>query len=260
MQGKSRFKTRCGKFKRVGDGLQADCLADDGYTFDFYFRNEPVDEHWRKMGLSPLHCRLMHMFSRLEDDGHEVNMDNLYNSVSFARAAYDMEVPTKDGPPKKKRVKTQGVIRASRGVPACVKQTLPKGKKAMEEARGRTKVAVLRGDTKSKDLVVGSCIDQKEFFILSMTAEFIDWVVKSKEIYSDASSKTVVHKFLRWSLSDNYNNEMNDNDIADQLRLVYRVMRFMRNTKWWWCEFLFVWEVSLVNAYLSMKKTTSRRD
>ena len=91
-------------------------------------------------------------------------MDNLYNSVTFARAAYDMGVPQKDGPPRKKRVKTQGVIRASRGVPACVKQTLPKGKAAMEEVRGSTKVAVLRGDTKSKDLIVGSCIDQKEFF------------------------------------------------------------------------------------------------
>ena len=89
---------------------------------------------------------------------------------------------------------------------------------------------------------------------MSMTAEFIDWVVKSKEIYSEASGKMVEHKFLRWSLSDNYNNEMNENDVADQLRLVYRVMRFMRNTKWWWCEFLFVWEVSLVNAYISMKK------
>ena len=39
----------------------------------------------------------MHMFSRPEDDGHEVNMDNLYNLVTFARAAYDMEVPQKDG-------------------------------------------------------------------------------------------------------------------------------------------------------------------
>ena len=50
------------------------------------------------------------------------------------------------------------------------------------------------------------------------------------------------------------NQEMNDSDIADQLRLAYRCLRFMRNTKWWWCEFLFVWEMSLVNAYLAIKK------
>jgi hypothetical protein len=118
MRGKSIYKTQCGKFKRIGDGLQADCLADDGYTFDFYFRNEPVDDHWTEMGLAPLHCRLMHMFSRLEDDGHEVNMDNLYNSVKFARAAYSLEVLQDHGELRKKRVKTQGVVRPTgRGVP-----------------------------------------------------------------------------------------------------------------------------------------------
>ena len=46
MRGKSQYKTRCGKFKQIRDGLQADCLADGGYTFDFYFSNEPVDKHW----------------------------------------------------------------------------------------------------------------------------------------------------------------------------------------------------------------------
>ena len=47
---------------------------------------------------------------------------------------------------------------------------------------------------------------------------------------------------------------MNDNDIADQLRLIYRCLRFQRNTKWWWCEFLFVWETCLVNSYLACKR------
>ena len=57
-----------------------------------------------------------------------------------------------------------------------------------------------------------------------------------------------------WLLSDTYNQEMNDNDIADQLRLVYRCFCFTRKTKWWWAEFLFVWETSIVNAYLLMKQ------
>ena len=42
---------------------------------------------------------------------------------------------------------------------------------------------------------------------------------------------------------------MNDNDVADQYRLVYRCLRFQRNTKWWWAEFLYLWETSIVNAY-----------
>ena len=37
MQGKSIHKTRCGKYKRLGDGIQCDAIADDGYTYDFYF-------------------------------------------------------------------------------------------------------------------------------------------------------------------------------------------------------------------------------
>ncbi len=39
MQGKLECKTRCGKFKRFGDGIQASCIADNGYKWDFYFQN-----------------------------------------------------------------------------------------------------------------------------------------------------------------------------------------------------------------------------
>jgi hypothetical protein len=31
MQGKSEYKSHCGKFKKVRDGIQVDCIADDGY-------------------------------------------------------------------------------------------------------------------------------------------------------------------------------------------------------------------------------------
>jgi hypothetical protein len=38
MQGQSdEYKMRCGNYNRLGDGIQTDCIADDGYTFDFYF-------------------------------------------------------------------------------------------------------------------------------------------------------------------------------------------------------------------------------
>jgi hypothetical protein len=65
MQGKSEFKTRSEKFKRLGDGLQGDCIADDGYTWDFYFRNEPVDKDLLAMGLCPMHCHIIHVFKNL---------------------------------------------------------------------------------------------------------------------------------------------------------------------------------------------------
>jgi hypothetical protein len=56
MQGKSEYKTHCGKFKRLGDGLQGDCIADDGYMWDFYFRNEPCDPKLLANGYCPMHC------------------------------------------------------------------------------------------------------------------------------------------------------------------------------------------------------------
>ena len=41
-------------------------------------------------------------------------------------------------------------------------------------------------------------------------------------------------------------------DIADQLRLVYRMQRFHRNQKWWWALWIWGVEVSLVNTYKMM--------
>ena len=86
MQGKSEYKTRCGKFKRLGDGIQGDCIADDGYTWDFYFRNEPVDKDLLTKGFCPMHCRLLHMFKNLRESGHGNKMDNLFHSVKLALA------------------------------------------------------------------------------------------------------------------------------------------------------------------------------
>ena len=91
-QGTSEYITRCGGYKRIGDGFPVDCLADNGYTFDFYFHNEPVDPKWIHMGLSPVDTQLMHMFCRLRCSSHTRTMNNLYNSVKFARLAYALEV------------------------------------------------------------------------------------------------------------------------------------------------------------------------
>ena len=46
---------------------------------------------------------------------------------------------------------------------------------------------------------------------------------------------------------------MNNNDIADQLRLVYLMQHFRRNYKWWWALWLWGFEVVIVNAYRTMK-------
>ena len=92
-QGKCEYKCRCRKFKWLGNGLQGDCIADDGYTWDFYFRNEPIDADLLAQGYCPMHCRLLNMFKNLRESGHRCKMDNLFNSVKLAHAAYCLPNP-----------------------------------------------------------------------------------------------------------------------------------------------------------------------
>jgi hypothetical protein len=92
-QWKCEYKTRCGKFKRIGDGLQCDCIANDGYTWDFYFRNELIEAHLLAQGYCPMYCWLIHMYMHLRESGHRCKMDNLFNSVKLAQAAYSLPNP-----------------------------------------------------------------------------------------------------------------------------------------------------------------------
>ena len=62
----------------------------------------------------------------------------------------------------------------------------------------------------------------------------ITWTTMTKRVWSSKLGKLVLFKCLRCNVSHDYNYEMNDNDVADQLRLIYQIMRFQRNNKWWW--------------------------
>ena len=130
-----------------------------------------------------------------------------------------------------------------------IQEDLGTGRRA-DAARGTTKVAVLRDDSKSSNLIVASCYDQKPFYMLSHSIEEVTWIEKVRKVWSRMFGCPMPYKFLRWILSDDYNFEMNDNDIADQLRLVYRLQRMHRNQKWWWALWMWAMEVSLVNAYM----------
>jgi hypothetical protein len=242
MQGKSEFKTHCGKYKRIGDGIQADYIADDGYTYNLYFRNEPVSQNWLDAGFCPMHAQLLHMFSNLREDGHWCKMDNLFNSVNLARAAYSLST----------RVLIHGVIRKSgQGVPPSTIQEELKEKR-VEAARGTLKVTVMKGDSKSSNLVIASNYDQKPFYMLSHSTPNVKWVTCTKLIWSLTLMASIIYRFLRWNLSNEYNFEMNDNDVMDQYRLVYWIHRLQRNYKWWWALWLWGMEASIVNAFWTM--------
>ena len=67
---------------------------------------------------------------------------------------------------------------------------------ALEAARVTTKVRVLKGNPNLEHLLVGSCVDQKPFYMLSIAVEKIDWVTQIKMIYSHAAKKEVEHNVL----------------------------------------------------------------
>lgn len=95
MKGILQYKTQCGKFKRIWDGIKTDIINDAGYTWHFYFYNKPVSKKLIDKELSPMHVRLLHMFANFKDKNHTVNMDNLFNSVLFTIDAQDCKTKVK---------------------------------------------------------------------------------------------------------------------------------------------------------------------
>ena len=45
-------------YKAKGDGFQYDTICDNGYTFTFYFYNQPAPQKYSDAGFSPLYARL----------------------------------------------------------------------------------------------------------------------------------------------------------------------------------------------------------
>ena len=228
-------------YKAEGDGFQADALCDDGYCYQFFFCNDPANAEYVKSGLSPLHSRVMSLFDTLKDMNHVCGMDNLYNSATFCKRAWN----------HKYRVMVHGVTRKGmRGVPSCVVQDEAKSQKKQLEVRGTTKAAVLKGDPDCPDLVATSVYDTKPVHYLSMACRELKWIVCEKSVYNVDTGAKELLKFLRMSNINDYNNQMGDVDIADQLRNNYRFDHWLRNRKWWWSIMMWGLGVCLVNAYI----------
>ena len=218
----------------------ADALCDDGYCYQIYFRNDPAPKRYLDMGLSPLLARTMALFDSLRDEHHCCSMDNLYNSATFCRYSYN----------HRNRVLVHGVTRKwGRGIPDCVLQEEVKNRKAQIGVRGTVKAAKLVGDPECPHLVASSVYDTSPVHYLSMVSDSIKWVPKERKVFNVDTNCVEKLVFLRLNQIDSYNNGMGDVDLADQLRGVYRLDRFVRNRKWWCSMLFFSTGVLLTNAY-----------
>lgn len=94
----ARLKLRCGKFKRAGDGFQADALVlEGGYVLFMVFRGDNTIPTFEKT-FSPLHNRCLLLLSKLVHHGHEGYWDNLYPSLEVSQKVakggqYEARVP-----------------------------------------------------------------------------------------------------------------------------------------------------------------------
>lgn len=245
-QGKHKDKQRV-TFKKVGDGFLLDALCSDGYTYTFYFRNQPAPKSWIDKGLSPLHARVMSLVQQLPNEtrNYVCGMDNLYISPKFAKFMLN-----ESG----KRVMIHGVCRPSRGIPKCIIQNTVTKKDDILKEKGTVKCAILVGDSKCKDLVSMSFYDSKPVYFVTNACKSVKWVEKKRKLWHKERGKKVMVPFFRLNIVDEYNNGMGDVDQADQLRLQYRIHYWLRNQKWWFAIFLWIFECSHTNCYVLYRK------
>jgi hypothetical protein len=116
-------------YKDEGDGFQCDCLAQDGWTHQVYFRNEPAPAEYLRMGLSPLHARVMWLFDCVKHKWHVCGLDNLYNPAKFCQTSFIQN-----------KVLINGVTRlGSSGLPSSIiQQTLTIKKEQMASRNSKS--------------------------------------------------------------------------------------------------------------------------
>ena len=103
-------------------------------------------------------------------------------------------------------------------------------------------------------MVAVSIYDTKPVHFLSMCCTEINWMEKTRKTWDKESSCMRLGRFLRLFINDSYNMNMNNVDVADQLRGGYRPDRRMRKQKW--CCSMFFWGngTLIVNAFIAYRR------
>jgi hypothetical protein len=70
-----------------------------------------------------------------------------------------------------------------------------------------------------------------------MVGESVEWIVKKRKVFQQESIQMKMMGYLRLDVIDNYNQNIDQTDIADQLRGQYRPDCWIQHKKWWWAIF-----------------------
>ena len=115
------------------------------------------------------------------------------------------------------------MVRATgRGFPDGIKQSIELNPRKAEALKGTTTAARLINSQDSPDLLAVCIYDNKPVHLLSMASESVEWIAKTRKVYHRESGQMKKMKYLQLNVIDDYNNHMNNVDIADQLRGHYR--------------------------------------
>ena len=91
-------------------------------------------------------------------------------------------------------------------------------------------------------------------YFLTNAIEKVKWIAIEQKLYDKAQNKKVPAPFYHLNIVNEYNYNMNNVDIADQLRGTYRWDKWMRKRKWWWSIYFWVCQMLLTNCYITYKK------
>ena len=116
------------------------------------------------------------------------------------------------------------------------------------------KAAVLVGDPNFTGLVAVSLYDSKPVYLISNACDKVGWTKKERKLWHKDKGKKVNVPFFRLNIIDQYNHGMGNVDQADQLRLQYRSTYWLRNRKWWWSIFFWLFEGALTNSFVLYQK------
>lgn len=264
----ANLKQRCGKFKRAGDGFQADALVlRGGYVYAFVFRGDNTIP--TIPGFSPLHNRCLYLLSFLFGTGLSgfwLFWDNLYPTLKVvAQIALGnaLKAKIKGGPNTGKeitinipKILSAGTCRTNRGIPKSI--IWPKLSGSAEEQlkalplSQRVKAQMTTDDAHVLTITV---YDNAPVYIMTTIHDGVEFVEVFKRVHdADMGGRKSV-SVLRLECINDYNGNMNYVDVSDQLAKYYEIDGgSWRFRKWWHCIFHAFTKRAVDQAYLIYKK------
>ena len=126
----------------------------------------------------------------------------------------------------------------------------------IDDVKGTVKVAVLEGvpDMEYKKMVAVCIYDTNLVHFLSTFGTEIKWMEKTHKTWDKDSSCMRLGRFLCLVINDSHNMNLNNVDVADQLRGSYRPDECMRKHKWWWYMFFWGHGTLIFNAFVAYSR------